>query len=84
MKRTWEARCDTIFRNTPVDIGQIVKLAENDLIMEIARLTPPFVDCAIVHPHHQTPPPRGRLKLNVDASFKEGFAALAILGRDEA
>ena len=80
----WEARCDVVFNNILVDIGQVVLLAKNHLIMEIARTSPPNTDCSTIHPRHWVPPPKGCLKLNVDVSFKEGEVALAVLARDEA
>ena len=40
LKRVWVARCDAIFDHVPIDIFRIVLLVENELKMEIGKLTP--------------------------------------------
>ena len=51
--------------------------------MELSRNLTPETDCTTLHPYHWNPPPHECPKLNVDAGFKEGSAALVVLARDE-
>ena len=52
LKRTWEAWCDAIFNNIPVNIARIATLVDNDLIMELSRNLQLTIDCLTLHPYH--------------------------------
>ena len=79
LRRIWEARCDVIFNQILLDLNRLVTLAEIYLRMELHRINPP-TEMQLRHtPQRWTPPPKGCLKLNIDASFKEHKAALAVL-----
>ena len=57
-------------------------LAENDLKLEVGRLAPSDSTTTLI-PHHWWPPPKDCLKLNVDATFKDGTTAIPVLARDD-
>ena len=50
--------------------------------MEVGKLAPSDPTTTLI-PHYWQPPPKDCLKLNVDAVFKDGIAAIAILVRDD-
>ena len=58
-------------------------LAENDLTMELHWLQGPGAQVLSQYVVSWTPPPKDCLKLNVDAGWKEGVAAVVILTRDD-
>ena len=79
LNKVWEDRCDAIFNQVLVDLQRIITIVENDLKMELGRISlarDSMIDLKI---HSQKPCPKGCLKLNVDAEFKDKSVTLAIL-----
>ena len=62
---------------------RIVTLVETNLRMELNRLTPALDVQIGLNTQRWMPPPKGCLKLNMVAGFKDNSAAFAVLARDE-
>ena len=52
LKRTWEARCDFIFNDIPIDIGHIATLVDNDLLMKLSHNLQQPTEPIIPHARH--------------------------------
>ena len=40
IKCVWEARCDVVFNQIPIDLPRIINLAKHDLMLEMGWCTP--------------------------------------------
>ena len=78
-KRVYEAQNNHVFQHIHVDMNCINMLVEIDLHMEVSRFTSskglPSPNLAISWSF----PPEDYLKLNIDASWKDGQDTLVVL-----
>ena len=79
----WEAHCDAIFNQIPMDMTRLATFSKKDLIMEMSRHRPPNDEGPTIATIHWSPQPQGCIKINDETSYKEDDITLATLVMDE-
>ena len=59
LKHVQEACCDAVFNNIQIDISRLLNLVENDLKLELGKLTPLDTMDSGLEAHYWSPPPKG-------------------------